>query len=348
MRFTYPPGVRVEHVDFPTGGAEGGMSRCAADLYLPEHEQQPDPGRANGQRSRPGVILFWSGLLSKEANAGIAWYLTRAGYVCLAMDFRTSGASPGTPRGQQFPDSMMTDVRSALFWLRSRPEVDPERIALHGVSFGGGLAMQVAAFDRRVSVVAALYPSSLVGLDLPQSMIEEDIRQRLETGEGGSIPLLPADSWPEPARGYALQSVELYPTFDNRMLVESLEKLATWWPARYADKVAPTPVQFIGASGRDDFHDLTAMREVGRNGLREPKRLVVLPYDSMGLYVEPGLGEAARATIEWLDHHLRGEPLPDRTEPPGEPAETPLAPEAAAAGLVPGFANWNPSWDPAA
>ncbi|MGP4017790.1 hypothetical protein [Saccharopolyspora sp. 5N708] len=57
----------------------------------------------------------------------------------------------------------------------------------------------------------------------------------------------------------------------------------------------------------------------------EPKRLVVLGYDGMGMYVEPGLGEAMRATIGWFDHHMRGTPLPP-VVPPGDTAITPLAP----------------------
>ncbi|MFC5823508.1 alpha/beta hydrolase [Nonomuraea insulae] len=339
--------MTVEHVTFPAGGAESGITDCAADLYLPE-------GASRTER-RPGIILFWSGTVSKEANTGAAWYLARAGYACLAMDFRTSGASAGTPRGQLYPDNFVQDVRCALFYLSSRPEVDPERIGLHGVSLGGGVALQVAAFDRRVRCVSVLYPSALMGwAQLPQDMIQNDIAQRVATGRGATRQFVGVDTWTEPARGYARQATELYPTFDNTILVESFEKMTLWNPARFADKISPTPVQFLGVSGDDAYHDLTQMRQVMEDSVREPKRMVVLPYDSMGLYIEPGLGEGMRATIEWFDHHLLGRPLTRRFDaggrPAGEPrdpATTPLAPDAQAAGLCPGFANWQPSWDPA-
>jgi hypothetical protein len=52
-----------------------------------------------------------------------------------------------------------------------------------------------------------------------------------------------------------------------------------------------------------------------------------------------------RATIGWFDHHVRGRPL-QPVAPPGEPVATPLAPDAAEAGIVPGTRNWRPSWDP--
>ena len=37
----------------------------------------------------------------------------------------------------------------------------------------------------------------------------------------------------------------------------------------------------------------------------EPKRLEILPYDVVGLYVEPGLGEAMGHAVEWFDRYLR-------------------------------------------
>lgn len=151
--FVYPPGVRVEHVRFPAGGAEGGMVECAADVYTSDSFGDPAP--------RPGIILAWSGLTPKEANAGVAWYLARAGYVCMAIDYRTSGASTGAPRGQVYFENNVQDMRYALHHFASRPDVDATAIGLHGVSPSGAVAMRVAARDRRVKCVSALYPSTV-------------------------------------------------------------------------------------------------------------------------------------------------------------------------------------------
>ena len=338
-QFVYPPGIRVEHVTFRAGGSEG-TAECAADLYISDEIEDTGP--------QPGIVLAWSGITPKEANAGVAWYLARAGYVCLAFDYRTSGASTGTPRGLlHFADNVQ-DMRCALLYLRSRPEVDPEAIGLHGVSPSGAVAMRLAARDRRVKCVSALYPSTLLGYGdlLPQAVIQADADRRFETGVGAAMPYLNVDGWPEPGRGYARLGLDMYPGFDNRLLVESLEKFDDWYPARFAERVAPTPMQFVGANGSDIYHDLQQMTQV-LNSAGEPKRLVVLGYDGMGMYVEPGLGDAMRATIGWFDHHLRGLPLPP-VPPPGDTAVTPLAPDALAAGRVPGARNWRPSWDPAA
>lgn len=48
----------------------------------------------------------------------------------------------------------------------------------------------------------------------------------------------------------------------------------------------------------------------------EPKRLVVLPYDVLGLYTGPGLEEAMALAIDWFDLHLRETRLADVTPTP--------------------------------
>jgi dienelactone hydrolase len=47
--------------------------------------------------------------------------------------------------------------RAALAWMRVQPELDPDRIALFGVSFGSFWATQVASIDDRVKGCAVAY-----------------------------------------------------------------------------------------------------------------------------------------------------------------------------------------------
>lgn len=47
--------------------------------------------------------------------------------------------------------------RAALAWMRAQPELDPDRIALFGVSFGSFWATQVASIDDRVKGCAVAY-----------------------------------------------------------------------------------------------------------------------------------------------------------------------------------------------
>ena len=57
------------------------------------------------------------------------------------------------------PHEQLDDLRNALTWLRRQPEIDPERIGAWGVSLGGGHAMFLAAFDKRIKAVVAMIPA---------------------------------------------------------------------------------------------------------------------------------------------------------------------------------------------
>ncbi|WP_219520067.1 alpha/beta hydrolase, partial [Nonomuraea ceibae] len=108
-------------------------TRCADDLYLPETS---DPV--------PGLVLGHSGVMVKEALAFFAPHFVKAGFAVLAIDYRTVGSSEGEPRGQDYPERQVQDFRSAVSYLQTRPEVQPERIGVWGVSIGGSVAAQAA------------------------------------------------------------------------------------------------------------------------------------------------------------------------------------------------------------
>jgi dienelactone hydrolase len=75
------------------------------------------------------------------------------GHLALAphtIPFRYFGDSEGEPRSQLFPLHQVEDVRNAITWLSSQPEVDPQRIGIWGTSYGGGI---VVTFDRRIRAV---------------------------------------------------------------------------------------------------------------------------------------------------------------------------------------------------
>jgi len=122
----------IEKVKFKSGGIH-----CAGDLYI------PDGGRSVSRG--PAVVMGHGFSFVKEALVEDAAYLQRAGYVVLAIDYRTFGESEGEPRGQLFPLNESEDYRNAISYLETRDEVDPARIGIWGTSFGGAMvtALQV-------------------------------------------------------------------------------------------------------------------------------------------------------------------------------------------------------------
>jgi pimeloyl-ACP methyl ester carboxylesterase len=81
-----------------------------------------------------------------------------AGFATLIFDYRTFGASDGTPRNDLDWRRELADWHAALAFARSLEGVDPDRIALWGTSFAGGLVVSVAARDARVAAIVCQCP----------------------------------------------------------------------------------------------------------------------------------------------------------------------------------------------
>jgi pimeloyl-ACP methyl ester carboxylesterase len=106
------------------------------------------------------AIVFCPGFTGTRQAAFYQPYVERfvdAGYAVLLADYRGWGDSRG-PRGEIVPLRQVADVRNALGYLETRAEVDPTRLAVVGVSFGGGNALYAAAVDDRVRAVVAVSP----------------------------------------------------------------------------------------------------------------------------------------------------------------------------------------------
>jgi uncharacterized protein len=82
-----------------------------------------------------------------------AEFLHRAGHNVLLFDFRGRGSSGGkvVTAGLREP----LDVRGAVSYLLTRPEVDAQRIALQGVSMGAAAGIMAMADDPRPAAIVA-------------------------------------------------------------------------------------------------------------------------------------------------------------------------------------------------
>jgi uncharacterized protein len=312
----------VEQVMFPSGPV-----RCAGDLYLPDG--------VDGNAPAPAVVMGHSVVMVKEALAPHAEYLVRAGFVVLAVDWRTVGSSGGEPRCQWFPERQVEDLRAGVSYLSTRREVDPGRIGAWGHSTAAGVAIVAGALDRRITAVACQNPSMLDAWSALEksrgrgpmgklhALLLQDFERRWHTGEGASVPALASDD-PKLA-GYVAQSEELLPTFRNQMTVESLEHVLLWAPLHLIHRLAPTPLLLV--SGVDD--QVHAIDEVLRAYDRawEPKRLELLQVDELGLSIEPGLGQSMRLAVEFFDQHLRRAPRFVPSPTPEEAEARGLRPE---------------------
>ena len=80
------------------------------------------------------------------------------GMATLIFDYRHFGASDGLPRQCLIPQKEVEDWHAALAFARTLPNINTQKIALWGTSFGGGLVITVAAQDGKVAATVSQCP----------------------------------------------------------------------------------------------------------------------------------------------------------------------------------------------
>ena len=113
-------------------------------LHIPDNLK---PGE-----TRPAVAVLHG--FGGNKNGGIpvvaANLFEKRGYVTLRFDMRGCGNSQGV-RGRVICLEQVEDTRSAVTFLAGRPEVQADRIAVMGFSFGAAVAVYTAGVDARVA-----------------------------------------------------------------------------------------------------------------------------------------------------------------------------------------------------
>ena len=124
---------------------------------------------SNGGR-RPAVVVMhgWASAGADLLPAAPA--VVGAGIPMLMIDARGHGRSD--PVDFMSMPRFAEDVDLAVTWLRSRGDVDPERIALIGHSVGAGACLLVASRDPRIAAVV-----SIASMAHPRELISQSFRR---------------------------------------------------------------------------------------------------------------------------------------------------------------------------
>lgn len=145
------------------------------------------------QRPSPGVVLVHMLGKSKEEWSWVADRLQETGATVLAVDLRGHGGSGGSAA---MLSQMVNDVRAAVDWLSTRPNVRPGAMAVVGASLGANLAALAASESSTVRAIALVSPS----LDYRGVRLDSGTMKKL-----GSRPVWLAASTDDP---YALRTVK--------------------------------------------------------------------------------------------------------------------------------------------
>ena len=132
---------RIEVVEVPYEGSS-----------LPAYFVQAE----NTDAARRPCVVFFDGLdITKELQylRGVS-DLVRRGVSCLIVDGPGNGESIRF-RGLYLRPDWEVPGRAALDYLATRPDVDPERVGVLGISLGGYYAPRAAAFEPRFAACVA-------------------------------------------------------------------------------------------------------------------------------------------------------------------------------------------------
>lgn len=200
------------------------------------------------------------------------------GYAALSLAYFGAGALPKQP--ELIP---VERVSRAIDWLVNRPDVDPARIGVAGVSMGSALALLAAARDPRIKSVAVVSPTAYVWF---APVFDGNPDRSTWTVDNGPLPFVPPDPRAVNELG---RTYEAGGTYQFRTLYDA--SLAGASPAVVAS--AALPVEKIAApvlcvASEDDgewdsagaCRTIAARRKAAGRGARDQTA------------VEPGAGHA--------------------------------------------------------
>jgi alpha-beta hydrolase superfamily lysophospholipase len=183
------------------------------------------------QRSGPvGAVVFGhgSGQQTKESCRFLAEGFLSRGFATLCFDKRGVGQSSGTFVFVGARDSipvfadLASDMAAGVAFLRTRPEIDPRRIGLAGVSQAGWIMPLAAQHARPAFMVLMVGPTVSVGVEGFYSRIVEDTSAPVEDGYR------------------QLSSFNGFHGFDPKPVLESLNVPGLWLLGG-DDRSIPTP-----------------------------------------------------------------------------------------------------------
>lgn len=258
----------------------------------------------------PLIILTHglSGIIDIDL-ANYAREFTAAGFACFAYDHRNWGRSAGWPRAETDPWQQVNDMREAISFVRTLPEVDAERVGLWGTSYAGGHVLTVAALDKRVCCVVSQVPltsgSRTFNAWVPQEKragfiqkldADRDARRR------GELPQTTLAATPGSETEQWINTNDSDNRYHNELTLRSFDLLRTYEPEAFIEMIAPTPLLMVIAE--NDTTTPTAWQREAFEKAGEPRRLITLNCRHYDVYMGQ-FQAAADAALDWYRAHLR-------------------------------------------
>lgn len=121
------------------------------------------PRKREAEAKLPAVLVGGPMLSAKELVQSLyAQLLAEQGYLTMVYDNSTIGSSEGHPRGLEDPEMKAADIRSAVSFLTTLPDVDTNRIAGLGICGSGVYIPHALRSDTRVKAIASIVPFTVM------------------------------------------------------------------------------------------------------------------------------------------------------------------------------------------
>ena len=154
----------------------------------------PAKGYSNPKDAKGTVIHFHGNAQNMSAHWAFVAWLPPQGFNVFVFDYRGYGKSEGSPE----PKGVFEDSDAALSVVRSRPDVDPQRLLVFGQSLGGTNAIAVVGAGNRAGVKAVAIEatffsySSIAGEKIAGAgfLMDDTYSAKNYIGEIAPIPLL--------------------------------------------------------------------------------------------------------------------------------------------------------------
>jgi pimeloyl-ACP methyl ester carboxylesterase len=278
-------------VTFPSDGL-----KLAGIVHTPEN-------LSRGERRPAFVILHgFGGNKDGHGQTVMAQQLTEWGYVTMRIDFRGCGESEGE-HGRILCLDQVADASNALTYISTRREVNPERVALIGSSFGAAVAIYTGGADSRVAAVISSggwgngerkfrrqHPTP-EAWERFTSMLEEGRRYRERTGKSLMVPRFDIVPIPERLRGnMSAGSIMEFPA-------ETAQSMYDFRADEMVDKISPRPLLLLH-SGNDSVTPTEESIELFKRA-KQPAELYLLSDVDHFMFNQEN-PRVTRLVFEWL------------------------------------------------